>query len=403
MPSFLLNYVRTGGKSKQQFQGSYYVLEVGNFDPIGEPPVVSPPTSGDDVTTPTQLQPGYYMLDLQNFEEDERESTKVAAEPKYSSVNVRYENVNPAVVGSKVRSRPTSRLSPENHIAESATSRSQPTSSNIDNSQKTTVYENVIISALGVPEPVVPFEHPYNVPPPKGSFSMSEAEPPRPSRADGRGSMVVPIEDEGGYTLVNETGKMLGVGGVIVSSRPPDCYLERKYNDVGQSDSQGHVTSGQAYETSPSKRKRREELYESVKMGGGANSGSNKPRPPSVATPLVNGTAAAESDRRRPLLDASTANGEMTASIVDNPRDNPFAGLVLSASRQLEESLPRPTSQLSTTTTTGGSPSLPVLGGDSETAVDSGRFRGRVETIWDDIRMQKEWTKVSRRFFIHTV
>ena len=102
------------------------MLEVGNFDPIGEPPVVSPPTSGDDVTTPTPLQPGYYMLDLQNFDGEDKngEGAKVEAEPRYS--NVRYENVTPAgSVGSKVSTSPEARLSPEYHpSAESATSSS---------------------------------------------------------------------------------------------------------------------------------------------------------------------------------------------------------------------------------------------------------------------------------------
>ena len=379
-------------KNKPQFQGSYYVLEVGNFDPIGEPPVVSPPTSGDDVATPTQLQPGYYMLDLQNFDpEDGRneESAMVAAEPKYS--NVRYENVTPASVGSNVSTSPEARLSPEYRAsAESSTGQAPPTIGGNDNVQKATVYENVIISALGVPEPVMSVEHPYNVPPPKASLNTAGVEPPRPPRADGRGIRAGPVEDESGYTLIDETNKKLGIGGVIVSGRLPDCYEEHKFN-TSQSDSQGHVTQGQARETSPTKRsaqKRREEVYEAIKVGG-----SSKPRPPSVATPLMNGTST-ESDRTQQStsLDGTSSSRETATSIIDNSQGDPFAGLVLSASRQLEESLPPGPPQLSATA------SPVVVGGAGRSVVPeaaAGGFRGRVDTIWDDVRVQKEWTQVS--------
>lgn len=400
-------------KNKPQFQGSYYVLEVGNFDPIEEPPVVSPPTSGDDVATPTQLQPGYYMLDLQNFDEEgkgDEEGAKVTAEPKYS--NVRYENVTPAAaVGSEVSTSPTNRRSPEYHAssAESATNQAPPTTtgSSNDNVQKATVYENVIISALGVPEPVMSTEHPYNVPPPTATLNTTGAGPPRPPRADGRGFSAGPVEDESGYTLIDEANKKLGVGGVIVSARLPDCYEQHKFN-TNQSDSQGHVTQrpghvthGQARETSPTKRsgqRRREEVYEAINVGG-ANS-SKKPRPPHLATPNMNGTSSTDSNwaQQSSSLDATTSlSGETTAShIIDNSRGDPFAGLVLSASRQLEESLPPGPPQLLSET---ASPAM-VVGGAAEGGVVSGAagaggFRGRVDTLWDDVRVQKEWTQVS--------
>ena len=388
-------------KNKPQFQGSYYVLEVGNFDPIGEPPVVSPPTSGDDVTTPTQLQPGYYMLDLQNFDpEDERneEGGNIAAEPKYS--NVRYENVTPASVGSKITTSPKACLSPEYHAsAESTTDQAPPTSGSSDNMQKATVYENVIISALGVPEPVMSVEHPYNVPPPKASLNAAGAEPPRPPCADGRGFRAGPVEDESGYTLIDEANKKLGVGGVIVSARLPDCYEERKLN-TSQSDSQGHVTQGQARETSPTKRnvqRRREEVYEAINVGR-----SSKPRPPPIATPHMNGMSSVESDRTQQSasLGATSSSGETATSIIDNSRGDPFAGLILSASRQLEESLPPGPPQLSATA------SPVVVGGAGRGVVSeaaAGGFRGRVDTIWDDVRVQKEWTQVSQSLFAHRI
>jgi hypothetical protein len=361
---------------------------------------VSPPTSGDDVTTPTELQPGYYMLDLQNFDQEEggeREGSEVMAEPRYS--NVRYENITP--VGSKVSTSPEARLSPEyRDSAESATTQAPPTTSGSDdNVQKATVYENVIISALGVPEPIVPAEHPYNVPPPKATLNTTGVEPPRPPRADGRGFSAGIVEDESGYTLVDETSKKLGVGGIIVSARLPDCYEEHKFN-TSQSDShghvtqrQGHVTQEQVEETSPTKRsgqRRREEVYEAINVGK-AKSG-RKPRPQHTATPQMNGT----SESNRTQLQ-STSSGESTTSrIIDNSQGDPFAGLILSASRQLEDSLPSGTPQLS------ASP-VPVVGGAqagrggvvSEAA--AGGFRGRVDTIWDDVRVQKEWTQVSRK------
>ena len=354
--------------------------------------MVSPPTSGDDVTTPTPLQPGYYMLDLQNFdgEEENGEGAKVEAEPRYS--NVRYENITPAgSVGSKVSTSPEARLSPEYHTsAESATFEAPPTTSGSnDNVQKATVYENVIISALGVPEPVMPAEHPYNVPPPKATLNTTGAEPPRPPRGDGRGFSAVPVEDESGYTLIDETSKKLGVGGVIVSTRLPDCYEEHKFN-TSQSDSQGqgHVTPE---ETSPSKRsarKRREEVYEAINVSKA--DGGRKSRPQHIATPQMNGTL--ESNRTQ-------SSGETTTSrIIDNSQGDPFAGLILSASRQLEESLPPGPPQLLPGATSLGVPAVggaPAGGGGVVPEAAAGGFRRRVDTIWDDVRVQKEWTQVS--------
>ena len=327
------------------------------------------------------------MLDLQNFDQDETESSRVTAEPRYSSV--RYENITPSAVGSKVGGRPEGRLSPENRITESATGQTPPTTTcGHEGAQKATVYENVIISALGVPEPIMSIEHPYNVPPPKANISTSGAEPPRPPRADGRDFRVGPVEDESGYTLVDETSKKLGIGGVIVSTRLPDCYEEHRLN-ASQSDSQGHVTQNQSNETSPSKRnasRRREEVYESVKVGG-VNGSSSKQCPPSTTTPHVNGMngTSDESDWM-----------QQSTSIIDNSRDNPFAGLVLSASRQLEESLPQ------TPPTIGISPSI-MAGGGVVSEEAPGRFRGRVDTVWDDVRMQKEWTQVreTHRCYVH--
>lgn len=64
-----------------KFQGSYYVLEVGNFDesariqisPPHEEPTRDPPQPTRDPlpTTDKTLQPDYYMLDISNFEAGE--------------------------------------------------------------------------------------------------------------------------------------------------------------------------------------------------------------------------------------------------------------------------------------------------------------------------------------------
>lgn len=373
------------------------MLEVGNFDPIGEPPMVSPPTSGDDVTTPTPLQPGYYMLDLQNFDQEEEnvgEGATVVEEPRYS--HVRYENVTPAAsVGSKVSTSPEARLSSLEYrtSAESSITKAPPaTSGSNDSVQKATVYENVIISALGVPEPIVPAEHPYNVPPPKATLNTTGAEPPRPPRGDGRGFSAGPVEDESGYTLIDETNKKLGVGGIIVSARLPDCYEEHKFN-TSQSDSRDHVTPEETSPTKRSARKRREEVYEAINVSK-ANNG-RKPRPQHIATPQMNGTS--ESNRTQPQ---SLSSGETTTTsrIIDNSQGDPFAGLILSASRQLEESLPPGPPQLSPGTSSLGVPVVggaPAGGGGVVSEAAAGGFRRRVDTIWDDVRVQKEWTQVS--------
>lgn len=368
------------------------MLEVGNFDPVSDPPVVSPPQSG------------YYMLDLQNFDQDG--SSKVTAaeptEPKRSSSAAGYENIIPSRSGSttphqgsKVGS-PEAGLSPEKRTAED---QSAPTSSH-DGIQRATVYENVIISALGVPEPVVPVEHPYNVPPPKPDIPSVGAEPPLPPRPGGRGLKAEPVEDESGYTLVDESSrKKLGASGIVVSAKLPDCYEEcnpktsqsqHQSSQAGSSSQTGSEVSSvdrplspnsvvpQSL-SSPSKRtslRRREDIYESVKVGG---ADSSKSQPSSV--PHMNGLREGP---ERDLAQSSSPETSSTlegTSIIDNSRDNPFAGLVLSASRQLEESV----------TQSSG------LVGDMEREGDTeagGRFRGRIDTVWDDIRMEKEWTQV---------
>ena len=397
-PYTLTSY--TGDKSKPEFQGSYYVLEVGNFDPIGEPPVVSPPSSASSVTSPTHAQAGYYMLDLQNFDGD-GESSKVTT-TKRSSSSVRYENITPSTATPTRGSRettPEARLPPDSHMVAKATT---PPPLGQDGIQRATVYENVIISALGVPEPVIPVEHPYVVPAPTANLSSSAREPPRPPRADGRGFVAGPVEDESGYTLIDDLcRKKLGPGGIIVSTRVPDCYEQCKVNE-GQLDDQSDQVEAQASSTNPtgslmdtplsdghvtqspkkSPSRRREEVYEAVKVGG-ANSSQTQPMPaPHVH---VNGTSETHGDRTQPPSSSSVSNSSSleASGIIDNSRDNPFAGLVLSNSRQLEESLP----QVAVAPPPGRQQGVGV-------ELGAGRFRGRVDTVWDDVRMEKEWTKV---------
>ena len=73
-------------------------------------------------------------------------------------------------------------------------------------------------------------------------------------------------------------------------------------------------------------------------------------------------------------------------------------GLILSASRQLEESLPPGPPQLLPGATSLGVPAVggaPAGGGGVVPEAAAGGFRRRVDTIWDDVRVQKEWTQVS--------
>ena len=374
------------------------MLEVGNFDPIGDTPVVSPPTSGNSLTTPTELPAGYYMLDVNNF--DDNESTSYVAtttETKRASSAVTYENITPPSAtptqGSKVTS-PEPRLSrsPENRIVAEATNGPTPPLSGQDGVQRATVYENVIISALGVPEPIEPLEHPYNVPPPTANLHLQGgrgAEPPRPPRQDGRGFWAGPVEDESGYTLVDENSrKKLGAGGIIVNARLPDCYEQHKVNDRPSNSSQttpsDHFPAGHVTKKSPVRK--REEVYEAIKVGG-AN--ISKSQPSSIPHSQVNGTnGRSEGD----LVHSKENGGSLEgASIIDSSSDNPFAGLVLSASRQLEESLPR--------SAISPSPLSEMMKGREETGGEwgGGKFRGRTDTVWDDVRMEKEWTQVCRR------
>lgn len=383
-PPPLLSLPLPPGDTRQpQFQGSYYVLEVGNFDPVDDATMVSPPASGNSVTTPTELPADYYMLDLQNID-NEGESSKV--NHRDSNRFSTYENIPPST-GSKV-STPEPHLSPKHHNGTAPPPLSQtPPTSGQPGIQGVTVYENVIISALGVPEPILPVEHPYSVPPPSASIPSAGREPTRPPRADGRGSWVGPVEDESGYTLVDELSrKRLGPGGIVVNSRLPDCYEERKLR-ASENSSQlpsndtpapiaGHVTD-HVTQSSPKKNnsKRRDEVYEVINVGG-----AKKPRPSSVPKVQVNGLNGAPDDRHG----NTTVEG---TNIIDNSRDNPFAGLVMSASRQLEESLPLLSS----------SPHSLGEGEQERKGEMSDKFRGRVDTVWDDVRMEKEWTKVRRR------
>lgn len=385
-------HASTGDESKPEFQGSYYVLEVGNFDPTGESPIVSQPASDDSVTTPTHVQAGYYLLDLENFD-DEEESSKVitTSEQKRSGSVLKYENIKPPPTtptrSSKV-STPETHLSPDKQGVAKATS---PPPSEV---QRATVYENVIISAHGVPEPVVSVEHPYNVPAPTANLPSSAREPPRPPQADGRGFVSSPVEDESGYTLIDELSrKKLGPEGIIVSARLPDCYEECKVND-GHSDTQPSGEESQRASANSSdlvcdaslsvdhktrSPRKREDIYEAVKVEG-----SNSSRCPPSSNPqaLVNGTLEGN---------LSQSSSMEATSIIDNSRDNPFAGLVLSASRQLEESLPQPVTV----------PATQEREREGGVGVESGGiFRRRVETVWDDVRMKEEWTQV-RLHYVH--
>ena len=81
--------------------------------------------------------------------------------------------------------------------------------------------------------------------------------------------------------------------------------------------------------------------------------------------------------------------------IIENSAD-PFAGLVISASKQLEESTQLGRLQWSERRTEGAS-----TNGRYETLAPVNKsdpapfIRGRAETIWDDDRVQQEWTQVS--------
>lgn len=70
-------------------------------------------------------------------------------------------------------------------------------------------------------------------------------------------------------------------------------------------------------------------------------------------------------------------------SVVQSSVDNQFAGLVITASKQLEESLPLPSS--------------PAHKGHAHMDQDEmGPHRARLDTLWDNLRVEREWTQVHR-------
>ena len=390
--------------SKQGFMGSYYVLEVGQFNSEQLNTIhVSPP--------PVPDEEGYFMLDPQQLMQESSTQGKAGGvssvgngqeQNRSSSSLQRYENVECSGVK---KSSEGLYDTPRNvrYLKAAATQNHASGQSSSSSISPPLTYENV------QPEKTAQ----------DASGQLSESSNQK-DRANSTASSYENIE----LTSSQQNGsnaRHLQAGapedGVIQQNRTPEpvtatndrlhtsengdaaCSQEKRVNLPEERQTEFDITSSQApvEDTSKStngekKRKtRREEIYEPISLGA-KNSGEQvnplqhqEPPHDSQGTLQMNGfhgnkEAAVGSEGLTLTVPGSNSDVKSQAAqkehrlstgstkIVENSED-PFAGLVISASRQLEE-------------------------GEGVFDQSEPGSRGRAETIWDDDRVELEWSQV---------
>ena len=174
----------------------------------------------------------------------------------------------------------------------------------------------------------------------------------------------------------------------------------------------------------------REEIYESVVLGGKSkslrqhsgnhgdpnqlNMSTSPPHPSQSDLPQREGeqgchdndniVSTKEVAENGTLPEFSEQPGEVQTLIVSK---NPFAGLVISASGQLEESgrIQADQSDLrpnGSVVSLQGENSIAVTNQSVQIQTDQSadRMRERAETMWDDDRVEREWTQVSMTLYV---
>ena len=478
----------------QSFMGSYYVLEIGNFDsPEAEKPVEPVKPVPSDENTPA----GYYVLEVQNFDKPSQDTRKPEEKEDEtparsgSSMSQRsYENIE--LVGGveekieegyydtprnvyrtrpeyvNVEAKPMNLPPYENiQVPGEGTLRSQPGSAPISipvpkpladptsqcSSQTSSApsYENVELSSSQKEVFVVAPTPPIGIPqsrglrsPVAGSYSSQSS-----SRSYENVEQAFSIK-RGSQSSLNATGHL--TPGLRSGSASP---MVRSENNLS------HEENADALEKMAKRRSRREEIYEAVIVGAkrGALKHKRSQSDPNASPTKLPERGQSFSDESSPvryfnrslvMLESSGLNGDhgdlkevvatglssnpvelcngglsvvppnerpvspVSTKVIENS-ENPFAGLVISASKQLEESCDglydnqqRMRIQAAgesgdyQTDQSNSRTEDPVTNTSDDVKGEGGLVmgdfdplsRGRAETIWDDDRVQQEWSQV---------
>ena len=468
------------------FMGSYYVLEIGNFDKNRTSQSATDPSAAGESqkrenpekpeNSDQQGQPGsYYMLEVGNFEErSSSEHTLTASgeevvegrtKRSYSSLSQKsYENVTLSVDAQK-------------KVDEGHYDTPRSVSPLVGRSSTSQSYENANIVSDKIS---IQTSAPVNIPVPKivgengAQISTSVG-----SHSSGTGSLlyenielsssgqerrVVLLEGEIGTTHPIGIPRPVRNRSPVASSYSSQSSA-RSYENVEQAflnkrgsrnslnvtpgEKSGPASPSESRENEGRKRgKRREDIYEAVSIGGKGGSRHKRTRsdPNASPTKLVSGhslfgpernssqvgrhsvaVVAADGDsgdveasglsrdgchgngitegvgERLNLsqvdgIDSERSKSDAGSEIIENS-ENPFAGLVISASRQLEDSASgnrrlQP-QRIAEATPVNGRYETLALVNKSDPAPFT---RGRTETIWDNDRVEQEWTQVCQQF-----
>lgn len=348
----------TGGTP---FLGSYYVLEVGNFDKTSRVHVTPP---REDLSSTGQvsvvrddesLQPGYYMLDIHNFNKSEQSKNTAREDGSQGTLSRpgQYENV--------------------------------PTTSNDLRSYDSP--RNVAMHVNKHPAPSQPSEPMTGrVSPLAASTQAGSVEPN--TRVEGVQSPPGQ-KAEPAYGNVNRGSVPPAYENIFVQSgeeseSPPPLPQKKRTKTPSE------TSVGKSSVTDEEKRsslRRRDVVYEAISVGGGASRVKQKTPSQSFSptgSEQVHDSNADSKGLSRLSDDENSVSKELNSSEVMTLKristsNDPFAGLVMSASTQMEESLQASNEH--------------VLEND-QSDLSNGVYRGRTETVWDNDRVEKEWTQV---------
>ena len=317
---------------QQKFQGSYYVLEVGNFDrssrvQVSPPLEVSPPP-GDP------MHPGYYMLDIRNFEKGEEPETlgwTGGMLQRYENVTVGSNSPEGVVTQSPSPTKSQSTPTPPTQSQSTPTPPTQSQSSPTPPSQSPTPTSHS--------EPLPVEQRPSTRPTHQGSTPRLyeniqplavEEPPPLPKKTRSRSALEA--------TPINST-----------SSPPTNTVTASPSHAVSDKDKRSSL-------------RRRDMVYEAIDIGRGRlKSSDSSPTTSPVPVP-------------EPVSDSPPTDSGSTSLASISTSQDPFAGLVISSSIAMDGSVP-PTE---------------LVGGSHGNNV----FRNRTETVWDNDRVEMEWNQV---------
>ena len=393
----------TSSESKQGFKGSYYVLEVGNFnsEQLKEIHVSPPAVPGEE---------GYFMLDPQQFGQEsltQGGAGKVSSaangqeQNRSSSSLQKYENVE--CLGVKQSSEglyDTPRNVRYLRVAATQNHTSLPSSSSSTSPPLT--YENVQPerTAQDVQGQLSDSSNRMSCANSTAtSYENIELSSTQQNQSNGAGRHLQAGAPEDSVAQQNGGSSQVTTSYDRVHTSENGDTAHSQDNLSGETRTDFDITSSQAPNKScedvstngeKKRRTRREEIYEPICLGAKdrgqeVNPLQHKEPPQDTQGLKMNGFHDKEEEAvgckglnltvPESGLDVNSQAAQKehrlstgSTKIVENSED-PFAGLVISASRQLEE-------------------------GESAFEQSEPGARGRAETIWDDDRVQLEWSQV---------